>query len=74
MDFDNIQNPYDIQMNCQQLKSAFLCHQWGFTQGKSTTGALLDATDQWHRQLDLGLDICVDYIKALILTQFPTEP
>ena len=24
-------------------------HQWGFTQGKSTTGALLDTTDQWHR-------------------------
>ena len=22
-------------------------HQWGFTQGKSTTGALLDTTDQW---------------------------
>ena len=42
-------------------------HQWGFTQGKSTTGALLDATDQWHRQLDLGLDICCvffDYSKA----------
>ena len=42
-------------------------HQWGFTQGKSTTGALLDTTDQWHRQLDLGLDICCvffDYSKA----------
>ena len=25
-------------------------YQWGFTQGKSSTGALLDATDQWHRQ------------------------
>ena len=33
-------------------------HQWGFIQGKSTTSALLDATDKWHRQLDLGLDIC----------------
>ena len=42
-------------------------HQWGFTQGKSTTGALSDVTDQWHRQLDLGLDICCvffDYSKA----------
>ena len=32
-----------------------------------STGALLDATDQWHRQLDLGLDICCvffDYSKA----------
>ena len=49
-------------------------HQWGFTQGKSTTGALLDATDQWHRQLDLGLDICCVFffmITARLLTQFP---
>ena len=32
----------------------YYVHQWGFTQSKSTTGALLDVTDQWHRQLDLG--------------------
>ena len=32
--------------------------QWGFTHGKSTTGALLAATDNWHRLLDSGLDIC----------------
>ena len=32
----------------------YYVHQWGFTRGKSTTGALLDVTDQWHRQLDLG--------------------
>ena len=38
--------------------------QWGFTHGKSTTGALLDTTDQWFRELD---DICTvffDYSKA----------
>ena len=46
--------------------------QWGFTQGKSTTGALMDATDQWHRQLDLGLDICCVFFDYLI--QFPTDP
>ena len=41
--------------------------QWGFTKGKSTTGALLAATDQWHQMLDAGLEICTfffDYSKA----------
>ena len=41
--------------------------QWGFTHGKSTTGALLTATDNWHRLLDSGLDICAvffDFSKA----------
>ena len=41
--------------------------QWGFTQGKSTTGALLAATDHWHNLLDAGLEICTvffDYSKA----------
>ena len=41
--------------------------QWGFTQGKSTTGALLAATDQWFRFLEQGCDICAvffDYSKA----------
>ena len=34
--------------------------QWSFIHGKSTTGALLAATD-WHRQLDSGYDICAVY-------------
>jgi len=41
--------------------------QWGFTCGKPTTGALLDATDQWFRELEQGYDICtvfLDYSKA----------
>ena len=43
------------------------CHpifaqQWGFTKGKSTTGALLDATDQWFRLMEQGHDICTVYI------------
>ena len=42
--------------------------QWGFTSGKSTTtGALLAVTDQWHRVLDSGREICIvffDYSKA----------
>ena len=32
--------------------------QWGFTCGKSTTGALLDTTNQWFRELEQGHDIC----------------
>ena len=42
-------------------------NQWRFTKGKSTTGALLAATDQWHQWLDDGLEICtvfLDYSKA----------
>ena len=41
--------------------------QWGFTHGKSTTGALLDVTDHWHKELELSHDICsvfFDYSKA----------
>ena len=39
-------------------------NQWGFTEGKSTTGAHLAATDQW---LDEDLEICTvffNYSKA----------
>ena len=32
--------------------------EWGFTQGKSTTGALRDATDHWFREMEQGHDIC----------------
>ena len=35
--------------------------QWGFTHGKSTTGALLAATDNWHRLLDSGHDVCAEF-------------
>ena len=41
--------------------------QWGFSRGKSATGALVAATDQWHQWLDSGTDICavfLDYRKA----------
>ena len=41
--------------------------QWGFTRGKSTTGALLDVTDHWHKELEQSHDICsvfFDYSKA----------
>ena len=33
-------------------------NQWGFSKGKSTTGALLTAVDNWHRLLESGNDIC----------------
>ena len=42
-------------------------YQWGFCKGKSTTGALALAVDQWHRQLEESNDICTvffDYQKA----------
>ena len=32
--------------------------QWGFARGKSTTGALLDVTDHWHKLLEQRHDIC----------------
>ena len=41
--------------------------QWGFTKGKSSTGALLAALDNWHRSLEASNDICAvffDYRKA----------
>ena len=49
------------------LYSPISAQQWGFSQGKSATGALLAATDQWHQWLDSGTDICAvffDYRKA----------
>ena len=49
------------------LYSPISAQQWGFSRGKSATGALLAATDQWHQWLDSGTDICAvffDYRKA----------
>ena len=30
--------------------------QWGFSKGKSTTGALLTSIDEWHHALQMGED------------------
>ena len=38
------------------LYSPISAQQWGFSRGKSATGALLAATDQWHQWLDSGTD------------------
>ena len=41
--------------------------QWGFIKGKSTTGALVTATDHWQRYLESGHDVCavfLDFKKA----------
>ena len=49
------------------LPLAFIPHQWGFSRGKLTTGALLTAVDHWLRLLEEGVDICaviLDYQKA----------
>ena len=32
--------------------------QWGFTKGKSTTGALFTAVENWHSGLESGNDVC----------------
>ena len=49
--------------------------QWGLTCGKSTTGALLDATDQWFRELEQGHDICTVFLTIVkLLIQFHTGP
>ena len=37
-------------------------NQWGFSRGKSTTGALLAATHAWHLALDGGNDICCVFL------------
>jgi len=36
--------------------------QWGFTNGKSTTGALLTVTDSWHKALEEGSDVCAVFL------------
>lgn len=52
--------------------------QWGFTKGKSTTGALLTAVESWHSELESGNDVCAvfcDFKKAFDIvhvTQFAT--
>ena len=33
-------------------------NQWGFSQGKSTVGALLTAVDNWHQSLEAKMDVC----------------
>ena len=48
-------------------KHPLSAQQWGFTSGKSTTGALLSATEHWHRELERRNDICTiffDFSKA----------
>ena len=32
--------------------------QWGFSKGKSTTGAVLSAVENWHRLLESGTEVC----------------
>ena len=42
--------------------SPILDEQWGFTKGKSTTGALLTATNNWHKSLEEGMDVCAVFL------------
>ena len=36
--------------------------QWGFTKGKSATGALLTAMNSWHQALEAGADVCAVFL------------
>ena len=36
--------------------------QWGFLEGRSTTGALLEAVDRWHRFLERKSEVCVVFL------------
>ena len=53
---------YHFEVHCP-----IFAMQWGFSCGKSTTGALVAATNEWNKLMDSGLDICAvffDYSKA----------
>ncbi len=48
--------------------------QWGFTKGKSTTGALLTAVHNWHKLLEDGQSVCASFlISKKHLTRFLTR-
>ena len=36
--------------------------QFGFLKGRSTTGALVSAVNDWHTHLDNSLDICIVFL------------
>ncbi len=36
--------------------------QWGFLNGRSTTGALVTIVDKWHRCLGRGSDVCAVFL------------
>ena len=42
--------------------SPLSAQQWGFSKGKSTTGALLSATHAWHMALEAGEDVCCVFL------------
>ena len=53
---------YHFEVHCP-----IFAMQWGFSCGKSTTGALVAATNEWNKLMDSGLDVCAvffDYSKA----------
>ena len=42
--------------------SPLSAQQWGFSKGKSTTGALLSTTHAWHMALEAGEDVCCVFL------------
>ena len=45
-----------------ELHSPISDEQWGFTKGKSTVGAHLTATNNWHKSLEEGTDVCAVFL------------
>ena len=37
-------------------------YQWGFTKGRSTTGALIDVVESWHSSLEREKDVCAVFL------------
>ena len=44
--------------DCLEKKAVLSPNQWGFIKGRSTTGALVELIDSWHRSLEQGHDVC----------------
>ena len=75
-----------VFLNIWKGHSPISDNQWGFSKGKSTTGALLTTIDNWHRSLESGNDVCAvfDLRKAFdsvphklllnILVEINTDP
>ena len=43
-------------------KSLISDDQWGFLYGRSTTGALVNTVDRWHRCLERGNEVCAVFL------------
>ena len=49
-------------LNYLEECNAISDHQWGFLKGRSTTGALITAVENWHQALENKLDVCAVFL------------